>query len=111
MRECLKQLLKDFVQYMLENPAELSFGEQYENSPLFTAATREEGMRIAEPIGDLFRRAREQNLLKEMPVEMLSALMSGAVISLAKLYLSGSVEFDEVSLAVGIDAIWDMIRR
>lgn len=100
VRECLKQLLKDFVQYMLENPAELSFGEQYENSPLFTAATREEGMRIAEPIGDLFRRAREQNLLKEMPVEMLSALMSGAVISLAKLYLSGSVEFDEVSLAV-----------
>ncbi|MFZ5969919.1 MAG: TetR/AcrR family transcriptional regulator [Bacillota bacterium] len=111
VREGFKQLLKDFVYYMIENPAELSFGEQYENSPLITAATREEGMRIAEPIEDLFKRAREQNLLKEMPIEILGTLLIGAIRSLAKLYLSGNVKFDEVSINEGIDAIWDMIKR
>lgn len=111
VREGFKQLFSGVILYFIENPAELSFTEQYENSPLITSATHEEGMRIARPIKDFFERAMEQNLLKELPVEMLGALISGAVISLTKFYLLGTIKPDEASLNAGLDAIWDMIKR
>jgi len=107
----LKQLLSNVIHYFIENPMELSFIEQYENSPLITDATREMSMHAAEPLKALFKRAMEQNILKELPFDMLGALFSGAVISLAKLYLSGTAGFDEIYLNAGVDAIWDMIKR
>lgn len=111
IREGFKLMLRNVVRYFIENPAELSFSEQYENSPLITAATRKEISRIAEPAMGLFKRAVEQNLLKELPVEMLGALLSGAVMSLTKFYLSGAAKLDEASLAASVDAIWNMIER
>lgn len=111
VHESFKQMLNDALHYMIENPAEFSFVEQYENSPLITAVTREEIARIVRPVEDLCKHAMEQNLLKEMPVLILSSLMGGAIISLAKLYRSGAVKLDETSLAASIDAIWDMIKR
>lgn len=111
VRDGFKQLLGNLIRYFKDNPAVLSFMEQYVNSPVITAATREEGMRIAEPFEDLYRRAKEQNLLKEMPFEMLGALLNGAAISLVKLYLASQDGLDEESLAQGLDAMWDMIAR
>lgn len=111
VREGFKQMLSNVIHYFIENPAELSFTEQYENSPLITAATHEEGKRIANPLNSLFHRAVEQNLLKELPIEMLGALLSGAVSSLAKLYLSGVMKLEEESLDAGLNAIWDLIKK
>jgi AcrR family transcriptional regulator len=111
LRDALRQALAALVHYCLEHPAELSFAEQYENSPLITEATREESLRIADPINQLFRQAAEQGILKEIPFEMLAALIYGATISLVKLYRSGALRFDDASLSAGLDAIWDMIER
>ena len=108
-REAFKHILGNLIRYFKENPAELSFMEQYVNSPVITAATREEAMRMAEPFEDLYRRAKEQNLLKEMPFEISCALLGGAAISLAKLYLASPDGLSEESLAMGLDALWDMI--
>jgi AcrR family transcriptional regulator len=111
VRDGFKQLFRGIVHYCIENPAELSFAEQYENSPLITAATRLEGSRIAEPLNNLFKRAMDQNLLKELPFEMVGALIYGAIIALVKLYLSGKETLDESALDKGLDAVWDMIKR
>ncbi len=107
----IKQILGNMVHYCIEHPAELSFMEQYENSPLITRATREEAERLAKPIKDLFERAIKQNLLKKLPAEMLASIIYGATIALAKLYLSGTVALDAKSLDGGLDAIWDAIKR
>lgn len=104
-----EQLLGNLIRYFKDNPAELSFMEQYVNSPVITAATREEAMRITEPFEDLYRRAKEQNLLKEMPFEISCALLGGAAISLVKLYLASPEGLSEESLAMGLNALWDMI--
>ncbi len=111
VRKAFKQLLGALIHYIIQNPSEFYFAEQYENSPLITASTREEIKRIGKPITDLFQRAMEQDLLKELPFEMLNALIGSAISGLAKLYLSGAVKLEEDSLAAGLDAIWDMIRR
>jgi TetR/AcrR family transcriptional regulator, repressor of fatR-cypB operon len=111
VRKGFNILLNNAVHFYLENPAELFFVEQYENSPAITSATREEGSRVAEPAVELFIRARDQSLLKDLPLEIIGALFSGALISLVKHYLSGKDKCDESSLSRSIDAIWDMIAR
>lgn len=104
-------LLRNIVDYFRANPQELLFMEQYANSPLITADTHEEGLRMFEPVNNMFKRAREENLLKELPMEMLSTLAYGATISLVKLCLSGKVKLEEASLDAGVDAIWDAIKK
>ncbi|WP_408631211.1 hypothetical protein [Methylomusa anaerophila] len=44
-------------------------------------------------------------------MEILNTLAFGAMISLAKLCLSGEVKFDSTILNAGLDAIWDAIKR
>ncbi len=111
VRESCMLLLRNIVDYFLEHPAELMFIEQYANSPLITAATREEGIRTFEPVNNLFKHAREANLLKDLPLEMLSTLAYGATISLVKLSLFGHNKLDSHMLDGGISAIWDAIKR
>ncbi|MGE5708335.1 MAG: TetR/AcrR family transcriptional regulator [Bacteroidota bacterium] len=109
--EDLKAILCQVVRYSLEHPTELLFVEQYENSPLITAATRDEVARLIAPFYELVLRAREENLLKELPFEMLVALIFGAIMALVKRALSGEVRLDEASTSVAIDAIWDMVAQ
>lgn len=104
-------LLRNIADYFIENPAELLFIEQYANSPLITAATYEEGLRMFVPVNNLFERAKKEKLLKELPMEMLSTLAYGATISLVKLWLFGKIKLDESTLDGGVDAIWDAIKR
>jgi AcrR family transcriptional regulator len=108
--ESLKHVINSTVHYFIKNPIELSLMEQYENSPLITATTHEEVTHLIEPLMDLFRCAVAENLLKELPFEILVTLFSGAVISLAKLYITGKVKIDEKMLNISINAIWDMLK-
>ncbi len=109
--ENFKETMKEIVCYMTEHPLELSFHEQYSNSPLITQATKEQGVHIMEPVKVMFRRARTEKLLKDLPDEILFTLVAGAVFSLAKLYISGGVPIRDEVLSSEIEAIWDMIRR
>jgi AcrR family transcriptional regulator len=104
-------LLRNIADYFIENPAELLFMEQYAKSPMITTATHEEGLRMFAPVNNLFERAKKENLLKELPIEMLSTLAYGATMSLVKLWLFGKVKLDGLTLDAGVDAIWDAIRR
>ena len=109
--ENFKATMKEIVCYMAAHPLELSFHEQYANSPLITQATKEQGVHIMEPVKDLFQQARSEKLLKDLPDEILFTLVTGAVFSLAKLYISVGAPVDEDVLAAETDAIWDMIRK
>lgn len=111
VQENFKVLMKEIVCYMAAHPLELSFHEQYSNSPLITQATKEQGVHIMEPVKDLFRQARTDNLLKDIPDEILFTLVAGAVFSLSKLYISAGVPIREEVLAAETEAIWDMIRK
>ena len=108
---CFKKMIKEIILYMKEHPTELSFHEQYANSPLITQATKEQGVQIMEPIKDLLQRARAEGLMKELPDEILFTLITGAVFSLAKLYISAGMPMKEETLDAETDAILDMIKK
>jgi AcrR family transcriptional regulator len=103
--------LKNYFDYYLANPAELLFLGQYENSPLLTAATREENSRLSEPAYRIIRRAREEGLIKDLPDEIIGALFSGALSAMAKMCLSSGRECSDTELNAALEAIWDMLKR
>jgi AcrR family transcriptional regulator len=109
--EAFRLLLGNIVRYYSAHPAEMSFTEQYENSPIITDATRQDFLRMTGPISTLFERASEQNLLRELPFAVRLALVQGAVLSLVKLQLSGATRLDDATLDHALDAIWDMVQR
>ena len=111
VRDAFMLLLGNTVRYLSDHPAEMSFTEQYENSPVITDATRRDFSRMAGPIRELFERAGEQNLLRELPFEVLLAIIRGAVLSLAKLQLSGAARLDDASLDAALEAIWAVVER
>lgn len=111
VREAFTLLLRNTVRYLSDHPAELSFTEQYENTPVITDATRQDFLRMAGPVGALFERARDQQLLRDLPFEVLFAIVSGAVRSLVKLQRAGAARLDNTTLDAALDAIWAMVAR
>lgn len=105
------QVLQEIINYMAAHPTELSFHEQYSNSPLITQATKAQGVQIMEPIEELFRRARTENLMKDLPDEILFTMVAGAAFSLAKLYISAGIPIHNDIIAAETAAIWDMIKK
>src|ERR671939_1223641 len=67
VREAFRLLLGNLVRYLSDHPAETSFMEQYENSPVITDATRRDFWRMTAPIRELFERASELNLIRDLP--------------------------------------------
>lgn len=111
VEESAKKLLRALITYFVENPSFLYFTEQCENSPIITESTKEEGLRSAGALTELFCRAKEENLVKELPLDVLGALLMGAVNSLSKLCLAGVIEIGSPSFNNALDAIWDMIKH
>jgi AcrR family transcriptional regulator len=110
VQEAFSRIIRDTIRYFIAHPRELHFLQQYENSPLIAPTTRLAGLGAAGDLASVFKKAREQALLKQMPLEMLGALIGGAAISCVKLHLSGQVLLDDATIDQCVAAIWDAVR-
>lgn len=111
IKESFLIILHNIVDYFVEHPKEFLFIEQYSSSPLITSDTKHEGIDIFMQVRDLFNKAQEDNLIKELPIEMLIMLTNGATLSLVKLCLFSDITIDEATLNKGIEAVWDTIKK
>ncbi|GHV94981.1 TetR family transcriptional regulator [Spirochaetia bacterium] len=99
--------LQNLIRYLIENPTEIQFTEQYEHSPFITDETKAEIEKVASPISDLLIRAQKEKLLKPLPFPVLMAMFSGASMGLLKAYLQKKSSPAKMNEA--IEAIWDML--
>jgi AcrR family transcriptional regulator len=108
----LKQLMVNIIQYFSENEKELSFIEQYENSPYISSiVVTEEYGNIMEPYVELYEQLTKQDLIKKLPLDIMQSLISGAVIALAKCCIGNGNILRKPLLTSAIDAIWDMVKK
>lgn len=101
---------RNLVKYYINHPTELRFVEQYANSPFITDSSRQESLQMLETIAMFFQFAQQQQVIKAVPIEILSSLVYGGVVSLAKLYLADSKLLDDNQLELALDALWDAIK-
>ncbi len=110
IEESFKLLFRNIISYFVKNQTIFSFLEQFESSPHIKSINQEKYRSILKPYEILFERAKQHKMIKNLPVEILQALFTGAILSLTKYYIKSGVDLDESSLPASIDAIWDMVK-
>lgn len=111
MKEHFTKIAKTVFDYFVKNPKELLFMEQYKNSPLITPENRKHTLKLFETPQSFMKKSIDNNIIKDLPLEMITALVSGALNSLIKLYLVNVIKLEEQDICNAFDAIWDMIKK
>ena len=110
--KCIKRMMINNIHYFIENREQLSFIEQYENSPYFAnIVLTSEYAEIKKAYEDMYNRYKMQDLIKDLSSEILQRLLFGSIISLIKYCINNANALEEPTLSVAIEAIWDMIRK
>lgn len=109
VRENFLLYFGNFIRYLMKHSSELSLMEQYDNHPQKSIRREMNSDSSEMGYGVIFKRAKDESLLKELPFEMLGSIILGMVISLAKFYLSN--DGDDSSIHSGAEMIWDAIKK
>lgn len=110
IRENVLRILKSLFHFLLENPNEFKFLEQYYNSPYGI-----EKMRTKEtcdkPMWQLLSKGIKEQIVKDLPMEILFGLCFGPVVFLARDQLTGYYKLTEQMIEITVEACWDSIKR
>jgi AcrR family transcriptional regulator len=115
IRERFFCLLPRIFLYLLANPKEFSFLEQYYNSPYGIPIRRERVLAESpvqgrkDALRELFEAGRNQHIFKDLPLSALFALSLGPIVFLVRDYNSGFVKLDEGMIRKTVQACWDAI--
>ncbi|MFO7984477.1 MAG: TetR/AcrR family transcriptional regulator [Desulfatiglandaceae bacterium] len=105
--------------FLVKNPKIQAFNEQYFNSPfgvshkrdlLLVNSSKKERNEF-HTVSDLLAPARDQQIVKELPLAVLMALIFGPIVFLARDVSSGVLELDPETVQKTIEACWDAVKR
>jgi TetR/AcrR family transcriptional regulator, repressor of fatR-cypB operon len=118
LREQYITLGRKSFHYLIEHPKVFAFNEQYFNSPYGLSHRRETVLvnktrpkQTTHPLHGLFEKAKSQQIIKDLPLPVLEALMLGPSIFLIRDICSGLFEMDEDAVIKTIEACWDAVKR
>lgn len=95
--------------YLIQNPLKFYFLQQYENSPLgFSKDELNRNIEYPIPAG-FFQLGLENNLLKSIPLSLISNLVFNSITTIVRLHLTEKIELDKKIIQTVIDGSWNMI--
>lgn len=100
----------NLYQFFVENPKEFDFLENYAQSPVVSEEVKKENEVHYNPVIIFLAEGIEKGVLRDMPVELMTALVYGNVVSTAKLHLYGGFAVQPAHLQQAMQASWDGIR-
>lgn len=102
------------LRYLIANPMDFHYLEQYYNSP-YGAAFRRDWLLGNGQDGDVYRwffeKGVAQQIVKDLPLVVLFALAFGPLMAVAREHIHGFVELDESLILRTVQAGWDGIKR
>jgi AcrR family transcriptional regulator len=105
-----QSLLLVIFRYCIAHPQEVAFLEQYESFP--QAKPHDvQFQEKAKTLDSLIEDLRTQDLLKDLPLEVIGEFTLGMALRLARLSAAGVVSLDEATLTDVARACWDAIAR
>ncbi|MEO1287857.1 MAG: TetR family transcriptional regulator [Chloroflexota bacterium] len=105
------KLWHNLARFYMEHPSEFLFLEQYTLSPSIDDATRRMGVEIWNSTRQLFIEAKEQEIIKDLRVQLLMHMAVAPVIALVKGHVSGQFPLNEDEIDAVVTACWDAIKR
>ena len=110
-RERYFHLCRNTYRYLMENPLEFSFVEQYPMSPYGVASLRQKLDSYVEPFHALFKQGMEDQIIKELPLMLLFDLTFGPMINAITDHNAGLLLLEEDLIERAIGATWDAVKR
>ncbi len=117
IRERVLHLCGGLLSYCLEDFQKFMFLEQFYNSPYGNELRRERLLSHGHDCGhsDCFKRAldlgKEQQVIKNLPQVVLSALCIGPIVFIVKDVNAGLLEWSESLMDEVLEACWDALKR
>ena len=104
---------RKLVEYFLASPMEFRFIEQFYNSPYGVAHRREKSLGNWEKniVIKLFAEALDRQLIKDLPLPILFALMFGPLIDVCRDHILEFIVLDEALTERTVGACWDGVKR
>jgi AcrR family transcriptional regulator len=101
---------KNYYDYLIENPSQLSFVEQCSTSPLISEKTKEESREYYMPLIEFTEEGIKSGISKNTDVMLILNFVHGSVVSTAKLQFTGMVEIDEELRETAAQFCWDGLK-
>lgn len=91
VKEGVRLLWNNIYNSIIAEPVKFAFGEQFANSPLVNKISKAEGGKYYQPIFNLLNRGVSEKIIKNVPIEVLSAHVLAPIMLLAKRQLSNEI--------------------
>ncbi len=113
IRERFLHIGQSLMGYFLASPMEFRFIEQFQNSPYGVDCRRDKffGKKDKDLVTELFEEGLNQQIIKDLPLPILSALSFGPLIDACRDHILQFIELDDTLINQIIEANWDAIRR
>lgn len=86
------------------------FIEQFNNSPLYNKIPQEYYDDLYQLHDSFYQKGKEQNLLKDVSIYLLTVYTYYPVVQLIKTYFSGEVELTDSNIESVLQMSWDAIK-
>jgi AcrR family transcriptional regulator len=110
LREKFIRINKTILTYFINNPNEFKFLEQYFNSPYGLDKVRSEGFCDDDPTQVILKHAKEQQIVKDLPIVLLALVSYAPIPFLARDHVGGFITLDEDMIHSIAVACWDAIK-
>ncbi|WP_432823659.1 TetR/AcrR family transcriptional regulator [Trichloromonas sp.] len=111
VRENYLRIFSALTRLFIANPGEIRFMEQYYNSPYGVAKKRSEELKCEKPLFQFFAQGKQQQVIKDFPMEVLMSLSFGPIIFVTRDHLNGFIELDDAMITAIVEASWDAVKR
>jgi len=98
-------------EFSRKHPLELMFLEFHHHAPYLDQKSRELNDRAKQEFYEFMERARREQIVKDVPPQLLMALVIGGFIGVEKAFAEGEIERTPELEAMAEEMSWEAIRR
>ncbi len=110
IREQFFTVVRNKFYFYLRHPDIAQFIERYAYSPIISYESADEPQQMWQVPLQIMERGRQQQILKDLPTQVLIILNGSAIYSLVQEHLRGRIDLDDDLIAATIAACWDAIK-
>ncbi len=105
-----KLILKNYLDFAINNGDCFLFFEQYINSPLIEKLCGEELEITTKPLRDFFERGKDRGIFRPIDIDFLVTYTFAPLMQIAKKHFNGEFEFTEQNIDEMIQMCWAAIK-
>ena len=102
-----EQVVTKFIQFMMNYKEEFLFLEQVQNSPMLKESTLRDSDELFSKLANLYVDGKNQGILKDRDIRLLSLMTSRPAMEYAKLFHKGQVEGAQEEIKYIVKMCWD----